>query len=182
MTGYYWSGPKPSLDESFYAVAIRDGNKLYLPFWVRRAATGDIYGFIPRETPPEERRRNNWNPHVSYHADGQLHHKSFNHKGLVKGCQKLGADFKGEINLVVTDMTAGGVRAVNITFSPDRFSDVIELPITAVEQEPLFIALDLVEEGHSIPHAGECITGRRYGEPTPEIMLSIWRIPGAKVP
>ena len=30
MTGYHWSGPKPSLDGHFYAVAVRDGNKLYL--------------------------------------------------------------------------------------------------------------------------------------------------------
>ncbi len=181
MTGYHWSGPKPSLDGHFYAVTVRDGNKLYLPFWVRRAAKGDIYGFIPRETPPEKRRRNNWNPHVSRHADGQLHQKSFNHKGLVKRCQKLGAHFKGVENLVVTDITAEGVRAVNITFSPDRFTDVIEVPITDIEQEPLFIALDVVEKGHSIPHAGKRMIERRYSEPTPEIMLSIWRNPGAIV-
>ncbi len=182
MTGYHWDGPSPSLDGYFYAVAIRDGEKLYLPFWVRRADRGDIYGFIPRETPIGELRRNHWSPHVSYHVDGQLHHKSFNHKSGLRRCQKLDANFQGEENLVVTDMTATGARAVNITFSTDRFTDVIELPITAVEQEPLFIALDVVEKGHSIPHAGEWITESRYSEPTPEIILSIWRISGAIIP
>lgn len=56
MAGYNWNGPKPSLDGHFYAVAVRNGHTLYLSFWVRRAAKGDIYGFIPRETPPEMRR------------------------------------------------------------------------------------------------------------------------------
>src|SRR2546428_12125560 len=56
-----------------YAVAVRDGG-LFLVACIERSPSGDVYVLRPRNQPKE------WNPHASYHASGQHHHKSFNHK------------------------------------------------------------------------------------------------------
>jgi hypothetical protein len=64
---------KTTPGELRYAVAVREGSDLWLTIWVKRAPKGDIYVLIPRSD-------SSWDPHTSYHRDGTIHSKSFNHK------------------------------------------------------------------------------------------------------
>jgi hypothetical protein len=65
--------PGISIAKTSYAVAVRDGEELYLLITVNREGD-NVYVNSPRPGEPE------WNPHASYHASGQHHAKSFNHK------------------------------------------------------------------------------------------------------
>jgi hypothetical protein len=64
---------RPHPGEILYGVAICDGAKLWLTLWVRRGRQGDIYVMIPRGD-------RSWDPHTSYHRDGNFHSKSFGKK------------------------------------------------------------------------------------------------------
>jgi len=78
--------------EHRYAVALRNSEDLWLTLWVRRSPKGDVYVFLPRA----DRR---WNPHASYHRDGTVHSKSFDHKFFPRKRKPLTGAFKGTEHL-----------------------------------------------------------------------------------
>ena len=81
-------------DERMFAVAVRDGEELFLRVRIRRAARGgDIYYSLPTGRSAPEWKK--WDPHGSYHRDGRSHHKSFDRKALVRQSQKPDFGFKG---------------------------------------------------------------------------------------
>ncbi|HXW65644.1 MAG TPA: hypothetical protein VEK74_11215 [Burkholderiaceae bacterium] len=57
-----------------YAVAIEDGDDLWVPLWIKRSSKGDIYVFWPHGCVEGE---DPGSPHVSYHRDGTYHSKSY---------------------------------------------------------------------------------------------------------
>ena len=57
-----------------FAIAVRDGTDLFLILSIRRGPKGDVYVNWPRPHDPK------WKPHASFHASGQHHQKSFDHK------------------------------------------------------------------------------------------------------
>jgi len=61
--------------ESRYAVAVRDGSDLWLTLWVRRSWKGEFFIMMPRGD-------REWDPHTSYHLDGNLHMKGHDRKIL----------------------------------------------------------------------------------------------------
>ena len=183
MFGYHWKGPKQLLGEHYFAVVGRDRGKLYPALWIRRSAEGEIFAFIPRESPAELLTRNKWNPHASYHKDGRLHQKSFHMKTNLQQCQKPDANFKGVVNMMVTDFSAKDLRSVNITCSRESFADVIDIPMADMEDEPRLASIDIVETGGpGLPHPYELMQERRYAGFLPEILLSIWRSDDVKLP
>jgi hypothetical protein len=64
---------QPVPGEHRYAVAVREGSDLWLTLWVRRSRKGEFFVMMPRGD-------RDWDPHTSYHLDGTLHIKSFDHK------------------------------------------------------------------------------------------------------
>jgi len=56
-----------------YAVAVRDGNDLFVVVTICRELKGDLYVNWPSVAPHLE-------PHTSYHASGQTHHKAVDRK------------------------------------------------------------------------------------------------------
>jgi len=85
---------RPVPGEHRYAVALRDGSKLWLTLWVRRSRKGEFFVMVPRGD-------REWDPHTSYHLDGTFHMKSFGHKfdptpkrqpltGVFRGTEHLG--------------------------------------------------------------------------------------------
>ncbi len=124
--------------ESRYAVAVREGDDLWLTAWVTRAPKGDVYVLIPRND-------GDWNPHTSYHRDGTFHSKSFNHKMSSSQRQPLTAAFKGCEHL---GMNAGhGPKSVGAICDPAMFTDVIEVPPGTLGPRDGYVAVDLVEAG-----------------------------------
>jgi hypothetical protein len=78
--------------EQKYAVAIRDGSKLWLTLWVRCSRKGEIFVMYPR---PDR----DWDAHASYHLDGTLHQKSYGHVGISVKRQPLTEAFRGSEHL-----------------------------------------------------------------------------------
>jgi hypothetical protein len=72
--------------EKLYAVAVRDGDNLWLVLWIRRNRTGEFFVMVPRS-------KEGWDPHTSYHRDGTFHSKSFNRKHVVAEGIADGAEY-----------------------------------------------------------------------------------------
>jgi hypothetical protein len=121
-----------------YAVAVLEGSDLWLTTWIRRAPKGDVYVLIPRSD-------GSWNPHSSYHRDGTVHSKSFNHKMSSSKKQPLTRAFKRFEHLGMF----GGHSPKNIgaICDPAMFSGVVEVPPGILGPRDGFVAVDLVEPG-----------------------------------
>jgi hypothetical protein len=84
---------RPVPGEHRYAVAVREGSDLWLTLWVRRSCRGEFFVMVPRGD-------RDWDPHTSYHLDGTLHMKSFDHKfSLPQKRQPLTGAFRGTEHL-----------------------------------------------------------------------------------
>src|SRR5262245_40115290 len=46
--------------EKLYAVAVREGDDLWLVLWIRRNRKGEFFVMVPRA-------KRDWDPHTSYH-------------------------------------------------------------------------------------------------------------------
>jgi hypothetical protein len=110
-----------------FAVAVRDGDDLFLWIRIRRANTGDIYYMFPTGRTGSEWKR--WDPHGSLHKDGHFHHKSFERKIFPEQRQKPDSDFKGTEQLVTRPIASDEPRAFNVPCDPAKFSEVMEVPV-----------------------------------------------------
>ena len=126
-----------------YAVAVREQDELLLFLRISRDPHGDVYVNFPRDYDPQ------WNPHASYHASGQHHQKSFNHKALVRHDQKPDENFVGTRNVVTTGIAAHEPRAINLICEPTAFDDVFEIPATALKPDTYktLLSVDVIEPG-----------------------------------
>lgn len=125
----------PRAGEYRYAVAIEDGEKLWLTFWVRRSSKGDCIVLYPRG--PGTR-----NPHASYHYDGRYHQKSYGQKLVVQKRQPLD-QFKGTEHLG----TFAGHGIGSAICYPAAFTSVIKVPAGILEPTHGCVIVDLVEPG-----------------------------------
>jgi hypothetical protein len=123
--------------EHRYAVALRDGADLWLTLWVRRSPKGDVYVLTPRGD-------KGWNPHTSYHRNGNFHMKSYNNKFFVQKRQPLTGSFRGTEHL---GLNAGHAKRVGAICDPKDFSGVIEVAPGILGPKHGSVAVDLVEPG-----------------------------------
>jgi hypothetical protein len=130
----------PVPGEHRYAVALRDGNDLWLTLWVRRSPKGEFFIMMPRGD-------RDWDVHTSYHLDGTLHMKSFGRTGLQpQKRQPLTGSFHGTEHL-------GGYyghapKSVGAVCDPAAFSGILELPPGVLGPSKGAVTVDLVEPGH----------------------------------
>jgi hypothetical protein len=104
--------------EHRYAVAVRNASDLWLTLWVKRNPKGEFFVFQPRSD-------TDWNPHTSYHLDGTLHWKTFDHKVLPpQKRQPLTGTFRGVEHL---GMYKGhGPKGISAVCDPTAFCGVVE--------------------------------------------------------
>lgn len=142
--------------ERKYAVAVRDGDDLWLVRRLRRASNGDIYVLMPwtSQTSDEKVPRDfrAMNPHASYHRDGRVHWKVGNKPSLRFQRQKPDGNLKGSEPIFGLPISMDDVRALGMPCRSEDFpGGVIEFP--ASEITPLrgdtrsAIAFHLVEPG-----------------------------------
>src|SRR5262249_33810119 len=126
--------------EHRYAVAVRDeDSNLWLTLWVRRSQKGDVYIFMPRGD-------RDWNPHTSYHRDGMLHSKSFDHKLLPQQKrQRLDGVFRGTEHL--GGFGGHGPKGIGAVCDPGAFSGILEVPPGILGPRDGTVVVDLVEPG-----------------------------------
>lgn len=100
-----------------YAVIIKDTDELFLFLSINRSKQGDVYVNFHEHHP-------NHKPHSSYHASGQLHHKSWKHYSFpIRKHQKPDSSFKDSESIIVTSIRKGDGKAWNIKCDPIEYTD-----------------------------------------------------------
>ncbi|HET9390981.1 MAG TPA: hypothetical protein VFO44_15140, partial [Steroidobacteraceae bacterium] len=69
-----WMRKPPQPGEYRYAVVIDDGADQWVTLCVKRSPKGEYFVLIPRD--------GEWDPHASYHFNGQYHQKSYGMKSM----------------------------------------------------------------------------------------------------
>jgi hypothetical protein len=154
-----------------YAVAVRDGDELFLFCRIRRAVTGDIYVTIPRSVP-------DWSPHVSYHASGQYHVKSYDHPYHVSHWQRPDANFQTTRNMSTMGIAASEPRITNAPCKVEDYTEVFEIPIRDLrpEMHRTMLSVDLTEpSGQPIITPGARILRQAiFQDVVPWIMVTLF--------
>jgi hypothetical protein len=128
--------------DTLFAIAVRDGEDLWLFLWIKRSPKGDVYVFWPID---EEVR----NPHASYHASGRRHYKSFKKAFLPRMLQKPTVVFSGTEQIVTTGIWLQVARVMAKPCRPENYDGGI-FEIDASEISPVLqdcrtqVAIDLV--------------------------------------
>ena len=165
--------------ERFFAVAIRDGQDLFLWFRVRRASLGDIYYMIPTGGSGPDWKK--WDPHGSHHKDGRRHHKSFGQKILAEQRQKPDSDFTGSETLITRPIASHEPRASGVICNPIEFSEVMEVPASLLSSKryETYISIDLTEpDGPPIVTAlGEVVAQQAFRDAPPWIWVTVTNNP-----
>ena len=167
-------------DERMFAVAVRDGEELFLRVRIRRAARGgDIYYSLPTGRSAPEWKK--WDPHGSYHKDGRSHHKSFDRKALVRQSQKPDFGFKGWWPFIVILAGRNDAQAFGTICDPTKFAEVMEIPATVLSAEnKTHISIDLTEPGVEPSMAirgAEVIAEQTFRDSIPWILVRLMRAP-----
>jgi hypothetical protein len=144
-----------------YAVAIEDGADLRVTLWVKRG---------PKICVVLQPRDREWNPHATYHLDGQYHNKSY---GIALGMQQRQRleHFKGTEHLFM------GHGSPLPKCNPSDYTDVIRVPAGVLTGLKGGVMLDLVEPGvapnplHRELH--EVIQEKIYKDCTPWLVVAV---------
>jgi hypothetical protein len=171
---------KKVYSDRMFAVAVRDGDELFLWIRLRRAAGTDIYYVVPtgRE---DERDWKKWNPHGSWHRDGRVHHKSFDKKMLpVEERQKPDARFEGTYNLITRGLASDEPRAFGVLCDPTKFSEIMEIPVEILSPKhyETYTSVDVSEPGLQpmLMGGGEEIPLQRvFDDAIPHITVTVYR-------
>lgn len=165
-----------------YAVAIRD-DQLYLWLRIRRTQAGDIYILIPTGREGEQEWRF-WNPHVSVHASGQTHQKSFNRKSMQRQIDRPDSNFRGIHNPITRPIGHDEPRAFGVICNPEDYVEVFEIPVSEVRRRvgPKFrtiISVDIAEPGEDpiITPGWRIIRSWRIDTSQPWIIVTILEDP-----
>jgi hypothetical protein len=127
-----------------YAIAVRDGADLFLFMGLARAPQGDLYVNVLHNRTGAGWEQ--WKPHFSYHASGQLHHKSFGRKGLIFHRQPPDANFRGTENVAGMGLPADEPRRLNTPCVVTDFDEVFEIPVSELRTEGrTHIEIDFIE-------------------------------------
>ena len=134
-------GSQANLNQScMYAVAVRDGHELFLFCRIRRTVTGDVYVLPPRPDP-------DWIHHVSYHASGQHHVKSYGHPYHVSHWQKPDANFLGTHHMSTMGIASSEPRITNAPCKVEDYAEVFEISISDLRSDlyRTMLSVDLTE-------------------------------------
>ena len=150
-----------------YAVAVREGDDLWLTLWVRRSPKGEFFIFQPRGD-------RDWDPHASLHADGSFHMKSHDAKMLVQNRQPP-ASIKESEHLGA--YLGHGPKSVGAVCDPADFTEVFEVPPGILGQRNGTVVVDLVAEPGVTPlaHPAEEVDRRLFTDTVPHVLIRIFR-------
>jgi len=152
-----------------YAVAVREGDDLWLTLWVKRSSKGEFFVFQPRGD-------RDWDPHSSLHEDGSFHMKSHDEKipmtvqqrqppTSMKGTEHLGA-YGGHVP-----------KTVGAVCDPADFTEVFEAPSGILGPRNGMVVVDLLAEPDATPldHPAEEIDRRLFTDSVPNVLIRIFR-------
>ena len=153
-----------------YAVAVRDGQELFLCCRIRRTVTGDVYVMIPHPDP-------DWNPYISYHASGHYHVKD-DHPYHVSHWQTPDANFQSTRNISTMGIAAGEPRITNLPCKVEDYAEVFEISVSELRPEMYrtMLSVDLTEpSGQPIINPGARILRQAiFQDSIPWIMVTLF--------
>ena len=154
-----------------YAVAVRDGNDLFLSCRIRRTVTGDVYVMIPRLAP-------DWNPHFSYHASGHYHVKNYSQPFHVSHWQRPDANLPSTRNMSIMGIAASEPRLTNAPCRVEDYAQVFEISISELRPEMYrtFLSIDLTAtDGQPIMYPGaKVLRQAMFDDYEPWIMVTLF--------
>jgi hypothetical protein len=158
---------KPIPGEYRFAVAIQQGFDLWLTLWVRRSRRGEYFVMVPRGN-------RHWDPHTSYHLDGNLHVKSFDRKILPpQKRQALTGAFRGSEHIgTFAGHFPNGIGAI---CDPMAFSGVVEVVPGVLGPRHGIVTVDLVEPDHE-PNEypwKQIFTRRTFCDVVPWVVITV---------
>ena len=153
-----------------YAVAVRESAGLWLVLWVRCSQNGEFFVMKPMGD-------RGWNPHTSYHLNGNLHRKSRGRKVFPpKKRQPLTGVFRGCEPIFMYGSFAP--KSVGAVCDPTDFTGVVEVAPCILGPRDGTVAVDLVEPGHmptDYTQCGEIVTQKVFLEVTPNVVITVLR-------
>jgi hypothetical protein len=163
-----------------YAVAVRDGKRLFLFMWVERSKVGDVYSFLPRPHEPSI------NAHSSHHASGEFHVKTHGLPQIMhQRRQKPDQNFAGANNLLDQKITQTGVRAIGQDCELAEWSDVFEIASSDLgdgSAHNTHVTADIIADGSKpelVPNA-RVIRQARYRHSSPFLVFTLYAMPLVK--
>lgn len=158
-----------------YAVAVRNGPGLFKWLTVVREPQGDIYVNVPSEAPDRKL-------HVSYHASGQHHMKSFGQADFVpRKTIKPDVEFRGAVNVCWWAIAADEARTLDDPCHPEEFSGVFEIPTDQVSAERYrtYLSVDVVDVQSEPTYALGVTVIRRhvFQDAFPWLMITLYDYP-----
>jgi len=167
--------------ETLHAIAVRDAQGLRLVARVVRRPSG-IYYLIPRDAKAFQIESDkNWDPHVSYHADGSHHIKSFGQLALTRmKRQPLNSTFSGAEPLFAHSFQPGDLHNLPMLSNASSFVDVFEIPVDRLTASDHYtFALDLLEPGAERLGGPwlEVVLELSFQDASPWIHATLWRGP-----
>jgi len=153
-----------------YAVAIRDGNDLWLLARIRRTGS-NVYFLMQRDDP-------GWNPHASYHESGISHVRSYKWKHFDGQGQRLDPSFRGVATVFSMGISPGEEASYKTPCDAGKFDDVFQIPIGQVlPGEPHTLVTDIIEPGMAAaPGPWQTIVIQKsFQDAVPWILVTIWR-------
>jgi hypothetical protein len=156
-----------------FAVAIRDGEDLFLWIRIRRAKDGDVYCMLATA-----REWKKWNPHGSHHESGESHYKSFGKIRRSSRRQKPDANFRGTEDFLTTDIRCDTVREVGRICNPKEFLEVMEVPATLISPKnprETCVSVQLTEPDGKADIAPNCeiLKQKAFKDSIPWILVSV---------
>jgi hypothetical protein len=167
---------RDAMMERMYAVAVRDGDDLFLWMRIRRATQGDIYYMFPTgRTAPEWKK---WDPHGSLHRDGNFHHKGYDKKMAAQKIQAPDSSFKGSMNMIARPTASHEPRAFGVVCDLAKFSEVMQVPvgILSSKEYETYVSVDITE-ANGAPSVntsdGEILAQHAFNDSLPWILVSV---------
>ena len=157
-------------DDTMYAVAIRNGNGLWLLARIRRSRSG-VYFLMQRDDP-------DWDPHASYHQDGTSHVRSYEWTHFETQRQKPDASFRGVETVFAMAIQPGEAALYKIPCDAGKFNHVFEIPIEQFPRgEHHTLSVDLVEPGKTAAPEPwkEIVVQKSFQDAAPWILATLWR-------
>ncbi len=161
--------PRPTRSGEYrYAVAVRDGEHLWLTLWVQWSRIGEVFVNVPRAD-------SRWNPHASYHRDGTVHSKSYDHKMEERRLQPLTEQFHGTAHIGA--FGGHGPKSVGAVCVPGDFTEVVEVPLGVLGPRDGTVVVDLVEPGHQpiVAVPTEVVSRHVFRHATPWVVITVHR-------
>jgi len=125
---------------SIYGIGVRDAAGLHLIARIARRPSGIFY-LIPRSNAEFRIEADrNWDPHVSYHADGQHHVKSFDQRvSSPYYRQPLDQRFSGTEPLFDQSFQPGEFSRVPVLVNTSSLALVFEIPAASIDSTATYV-------------------------------------------